>query len=564
MNPMEMNVRQVLNSMTLDEKIGQLFLLAFAKDRLDEARILFQDFFVGASYISNDNIPDPASATSLTSKLQQYAASTRLQIPLLLGVDQEGAWGVMVPESCTGPGNLALGATHSLHDVSRMYRVIGEELAAVGLNTLLAPCADCNSNPSNSIIGMRSFGEKPALVGALTAAAVQGAHEGGAAVSIKHFPGHGDTTIDSHRGLPTVSRTREALFKIDLYPFVQGIRAGADIVMTAHIVFTALDPENPATLSSIILQGVLRGEMGFEGVVLSDSMNMHSMKRNYRPEDSAVRALQAGVDLIMLAEEHYDHDASRYLQQQTGLLRAVKAAVEQGKLEMSRIDRSVERVLTLKRNRGLSNSSGPSPSAVSVVGSADHRAVELDVSRHAVAILRNKHNLVPIADDTSVTIINTTLRSSYAQLGATRGIGPNQTLPAFDSFVEVVRGKFRNIKVFSAETILSENIVFDVAERIIAVTENYPLPGMDFDQASQLQILRTLSEQYREHLIVAALRDPYELSSLPDVDTYVCAFSFRPSAVQAIAGVLSGEYTATGKTPLTLPNTEFQANEAIR
>ena len=111
---------------------------------------------------------------------------------------------------------------------------------------------------------------------------------------------------------------------------------------------------------------------------------------------------------------------------------------------------------------------------------------------------------------------------------------------------------------------MSENIVFDVAERIIAVTENYPLPGMDFAQASQLQILRTLSEQYREQLIVAALRDPYELSSLPDVDTYVCAFSFRPSAVQAIAGVLSGAYTATGKTPLTLPNTEFQANEAIR
>ena len=556
---MELDVRQVLEHMTLDEKIGQLFMLAFSKDRLDEARILFQNFFVGASYISNDNVPDPVSAIALTSKLQEYAASTRLQIPLLLGVDQEGAWGVMVPDSCTGPGNMALGATNRPDDASRMYRVIGEELSAVGLNAVLAPSADCNSNPHNSIIGMRSFGEKPELVGAMTAAAVRGAHSGGVATAVKHFPGHGDTTTDSHRGLPTVTRSREALFKIDLHPFVQGIQAGTDIVMTAHIIFTALDPENPATLSRTILEDVLRGEIGFQGVILSDSMNMHSMKRNYRPEDSAIRALQAGVDMIMLAEEHYDHDASRYVQHQTGLLRAVKAAVEQGKLDIIRINRSVERILTLKRSRGLINANVLQPTVASAVGNADHRAVELDVSRHAVAILRNKHNLVPIPSDTPVTVINTTLRSSYAQLGATRGIGPNQTLSAFDSFVAALRGKFHRINVVSAEDFLSGGLNLDDSERIIAVTENYPLPGMDFDQTSQIRILHTLSAQCRNRLVVVALRDPYELSNLPDVETYVCGFSFRPCAAQAIAEVLSGETAAAGKTPLTVPNTESRA-----
>src|SRR5262249_16620840 len=162
-----------LASMTLDEKIGQLFLLAFSKNRLDEARVLFQDYFVGASYISNDNVPDPDSAVALTGTLQGYAANTRQKLPLLLGVDQEGAWGVMVPASCTGPGNMALGAAHSIADAQRMYRVMGQELSAVGLNAAFAPCADCNSNPNNSAIGMRSFGEKPTLVGALTAAAVK-------------------------------------------------------------------------------------------------------------------------------------------------------------------------------------------------------------------------------------------------------------------------------------------------------------------------------------------------------------------------------------------------------
>jgi beta-N-acetylhexosaminidase len=161
-------VDELLGQMTLDEKIGQLFLLAFSKDRLDEARVLFEQHFVGASYISNDNVPNPQAAVELVQALQSYAAQTRLRIPMLLGVDQEGAWSVMTPGSSPGPGNLALGATGRPENAQQMYEVIGRELKAVGLNTLLAPCADCNSNPHNTIIGMRSFGEQPGLVGRMT------------------------------------------------------------------------------------------------------------------------------------------------------------------------------------------------------------------------------------------------------------------------------------------------------------------------------------------------------------------------------------------------------------
>ncbi len=555
---------QLLNSMTLDEKIGQLFLLAFSENRIDEARVLFQDYFVGASYISNDNVPDPDAAVALTSKLQQYAASTRLKIPLLLGADQEGSWGVMVPASSTGPGNMALGAAQKTSSTTRMYRVIGQELSAVGLNTVFAPCADCNSNPFNSIIGMRAFGEKPMLVGALTAAAVQGAHEGGVAVSIKHFPGHGDTTSDSHRGLPTVTRTRDELNKTDLYPFIRGIQAGADIVMTSHIIFSALDPDNPATLSRTILQDILRGELGFEGVVLSDSMNMQAMKRNYRPDDSAIRALLAGVDMIMLAEEHYDHDAATYLKQQTALISAVKAAIESDAIPVARVDQAVTRILKLKEQRGLLGGV-PEKSQADVlqVGNAEHRAVELEVSREAVAILRNKHGLVPIPRNASITLVNTTKRDSYAILASTRGIGPNQIEAAFDYFVEAIHDMFASIRVVAAEDVLSETAEFGEGP-IIAVTENYPLPGVDFDQASQVQILQRLSAQYQDRLIVAALRDPYELRLLPRVDTYVCGFSFRPSAAQAVADVLSGQQSALGKSPVSVPDTEVAANEVVQ
>jgi beta-N-acetylhexosaminidase len=560
----DVDVEQLLSKMTLDEKIGQMFLLAFSADRLDEARILFEEHFVGASYIGNDNVPTRQKAVELTAELQRYAANTRLQIPLILGADQEGAWGVMVPDSCTGPGNMALGATARPDDAFEMYRVIGQELKSVGLNTVLGPCADCNSNPYNSIIGMRSFGEKPSLVGALTAAAVKGAHMGGVIATVKHFPGHGDTTLDTHRGLASVKRTQEELLAIDLYPFAEGIKAGADIVMTAHIIFSALDPHNPATLSRTILQDVLREDMGFGGVILSDSMNMHAMRKNFSPEDAAIRAFQAGVDLLMLAEEHYDHDAQTYLRQQIGLIQAVKAAVEQGDLLIDQVDAAVRRVLSLKQKAALfSEEPAASSQSAEAVGSAPHRAIELEVSRHAIMVMKDAHKHVPISATKPIVLVNTTARNSYSVLNTTRGIGPNQTKAAFDYFAEAMHDKYPQLLEVAAEDMSGDMpaAIFDTDALIVAVTENYPLPGMDFDQTLQRMLIKQLIARVGERLIVVGLRDPYELKDFPDVPTYVCAFSFRPCAAQAAADVLAGAVPAVGLTPVSIPNTDYRAND---
>jgi beta-N-acetylhexosaminidase len=560
-----MDAQQLLSQMTLDEKIGQMFLLAFEKNRLDEARVLFEQYFVGASYISNDNIPTPEAALALTSELQGYAANTRLKIPLLLGVDQEGAWGVMVPASCTGPGNMALGATGRSNDAYQMYKVIGRELCAVGLNAVYAPCADCNSNPCNTIIGMRSFGEKPRLVGAMTAAAVKGAHDGGVVATIKHFPGHGDTTTDSHRGLPTVNRTREELLAIDLFPFAEGIKAGAELVMTAHIIFSALDPQNPSTLSKTILQEVLRGELGFSGVILSDSMNMQAMLKNYAREDAAVRAFNAGVDLLMLAEEHYSHDAQAYLQQQTTLIGAVKGAVERGELPIERVNESARRVLALKLKHLAFPAGSQQPLSAQIGGGDANRQTELEIARHAVAVLRDQNKHIPIATDKPILLVNTTTRSSYAILGATRGIGPNQTKAAFDTFAEVMHQKYPHLREVSAEDVLQgkADALLNSNEIIVAVTENYPLPGVDFDQKSQPEVIRRLLDKARDRLVVVALRDPYELTALPEVPTYLCAFSFRPCSAQAAAEVLCGEIAPVGQTPVSIPSTTYAARENI-
>ena len=551
-----MTIESTIQSMSVAEKVGQMFMLAFAADQIDAARIMMKEHLVGAAYIGDENVPSAAAAVDLVNTLQGFARETRLGIPLLLGVDQEGTWSVMTAESAMGPGNMAIGAADDPELAHRMYSVIARETGAVGLNTVLGPVADCNSNPHNSIIGMRSFGEDPGRVAAMTGAAVRGLQDNGAVATIKHFPGHGDTRLDSHRGLPTVDRLRADLFAIDLHPFAAGIKAGAKAVMTAHIIFSALDPGRPATLSPIILGDVLRGELGFEGVIVSDSMNMHSMRLNYDPVEAAIQGFNAGVDLMMLAEEHYDHDVANYLANQRHLIAAVIQAVEDGRISQSRVDDAVGRILRLKSEAGFSTEP-LSSSAAESVGSENHRAIELDAARAAVSVIRDRHQLLPIESSAPVTVVNTTRRSAYDVLTRTRGIGPNQATPAFDVFAAALAESCDQLSIIAVEDF--SDAALPEAGPIIAVNENYTLPGLDFDQSLQARMVRDMHAAAPERLIVLALRDPYELADFPDINCYVCAFSFRPSAARAAADVLLGRVEAGGRLPVSVPGVDIIA-----
>lgn len=195
------------------------------------------------------------------------------------------------------------------------------------------------------------------------------------------------------------------------------------------------------------------------------------------------------------------------------------------------------------------------------VGSERNRAVELDVSCRAVAVLRDMRGHLPIDPATSLTLVNTTMRASYDILGATRGIGPNQTTPAFDYFATALCKHYPNVTILSAEQVLAG--AFPSDGLIIAVTENYPLPGTDFDQSSQPQVIQRLHERAADRLIVVALRDPYELTALPPVETYICAFSFRPAAAHAVVDVLSGAVSVTGSTPASIPGTAYTARDVV-
>ncbi|MCK5153622.1 MAG: hypothetical protein KAQ93_04625 [Spirochaetales bacterium] len=538
-------INSIIDKMTLDYKVGQLFLLAYPGKDPESIKPLIDKYGISGCYISQDNAETFFEAERTSKKLQEMGSQTPHKIPLLLGVDQEGAWGVLVPESHTGPGNLALGAVADKDEVSRMYEIIGREMLSVGYNALLGPCADVNSDPNSPIIGTRSFGEFPDLVASCVKQAVSGAVETGIITTLKHFPGHGATSGDTHREIPKVDKSLKDLLETDLKPFAAGIRAGADMVMTSHILYPRIDPENPATMSALILKKLLRKQLGFSGVILSDSMNMGAIRKFYDPAESTLLALKAGVDLVMLSEEHYDH-SSDYLPKQIASLETVKNAILDGRLSMEEVDEKLFRILSMKLNR-MKIKTSP-------LNKEDLVGFERKESEIALAgfVLVNKGTW-PLPKSGKILCVNATPRSSYNSLMNSRGIGPNQDLPAFDS----LRVALENNKQF---TFLSHeeasNIktgIYTEASAIVVVTEDYPLPGEDFDKQEQQKLVIRLASQYSDKMIILGLRSSYEITFYPKNVTYLCSYSSRSCSAREAARILSERRNSfNGIAPVSL------------
>jgi beta-N-acetylhexosaminidase len=287
-------------------------------------------------------------------------------------------------------------------------------------------------------------------------------------------------------------------------------------------------------------------------------MNMGAIRRSYAPDDAAVQAVLAGVDMIMLAEEHYDHDAARYLDKQLLSLRGVIAAVQQGRIPPSRVDDAVGRILALKQRHGLFAAALASAESARIVGSAEHQAVALDVARAAVTLVRDPGRRLPLPATARVALVNATPRTSYAGMGpeSTRGIGPNQSTPAFDSFATALQGARPDVAVvpFEASTGSADlPAPLATADVVLAVTENYPLPGFDFDTQKQRTMVQRLVRELGDKLVVIALRDPYELADFPDVSTYLCTCSSRECAALAAAEVVLGRTAPRGHLPVSVP-----------
>ncbi len=515
--------------------IGQKLLLAFdGKELTPDITSAIKNYKpAGLTFFRSLNIDNPTQVRRLTESLQRLAREFGLP-PLLIATDQEGGQLMAIGEGSTPlPGNMALGATGSVGLARKAGEVLGRELAAMGVNVNYAPSCDVNINPQNPVIGIRSFGEDPDAVAQLASAVIEGIQLQGVAATAKHFPGHGDTYGDSHHGLPSVPHTLERLQGVEFPPFQAAIAADVKLMMTAHLALPAIDGPDapPATLSHRILTDLLREELGFKGVIVTDAMDMKAIRQGNALGEDAIRAVTAGADLLLLTSNPDD---------QRRVYESLQQAAQSSTLDSQAITASVERILSLKH--WLEEHPQPELSAV---GCAEHQAIANEIAERSITLVRDDANLLPlrlkpeqriaviIPQPVDLTPADT---SSYVtpQLGA--------ALQQYHSYVD--------------EFVIS---YAPEAKETTSLLER--LQGYDLLIIGTLNAFASLgqAELVRQAIklgipsIVVALRLPYDLTVFPRVETYLCTYSILEPSMQALATALFGKIEFKGKLPVSIP-----------
>ncbi len=327
--------------MTLKEQIGQRLFVGFSGTTVsEELRYAVKEYKIANIILFSRNIIDAEQLKTLCNDIQQLVRSETGH-SALIAIDQEGGIVTRLSDDCVNiPGTMALASTGDTNNAYRAGVITANQIKALGININFAPCVDVNSNPKNPVIGVRSFGDDPKKVGEYASAMIKGFGEGGVMACVKHFPGHGDTDMDSHISLPCVDKSKSELEKCELLPFKTAIEAGAPAVMTAHILFPQLEPDNvPATMSRRIITDLLRDEMGFEGIVISDCMQMAAIREHFGTVNGIISAMTAGVDMVLVC-----HD----LKLSCEAVSEVEKAVLDGKLNRDEMLESANRIISYK------------------------------------------------------------------------------------------------------------------------------------------------------------------------------------------------------------------------
>ncbi|GAB4217240.1 MAG: glycoside hydrolase family 3 protein [Synechococcales cyanobacterium] len=389
--PSPVDCEALLTQMSLEALVGQLLIVFFQGSRLSPAlQHMIREVQVGGLilYAVSGNTESARQVAELVRDAQGASA-----IPLWISIDQEGGAVVRLTRGVTAfPTPMAVAAAGSLDWAREMATALGTELRHVGINLTYAPLLDVNSNPANPIIGLRAFGRDPQQVADWGLATLAGYEAAGLATTGKHFPGHGDTSVDSHVGLPVVTASQERLEQVELYPFRAAIRQGIPTLMTAHVVVPTWDPDWPATLSKRILTQILRQELGFTGLIITDSLSMGALAHYASLPELAIRSLEAGADVILLGA-----DVGHTPDEQLPVFEALLNAVHNGRLSRDRIVDSVRRILLTKARYGLWPVRDPHllVSGRSTVSTPDHEALALTIARHSLTLV-GETTLLPL------------------------------------------------------------------------------------------------------------------------------------------------------------------------
>ncbi|MFD2044903.1 beta-N-acetylhexosaminidase [Ornithinibacillus salinisoli] len=524
----------------LAKKVGKLLVVGF--DGLEvpkHIRELIHDYHIGGIILFGRNIGTPREILALTTDLQQEAKNAGYTYPLLICVDQENGVVRRLGKGTTiFPGAMTLGATEDPNQAYDIGFASGKELRALGINWNLAPVLDVNNNPDNPVIGVRSFGESPDKVAQFGQAAMKGMQDAGVITTLKHFPGHGDTDVDSHLDLPVISHDRNRLDKVELYPFQKSIEAGADTVMSAHVYFPSIetDPGVPATLSEKVITGLLREELGFNGVVTTDCMEMNAISQGVGTEKGGVLAVKAGVDFVMV---------SHTFERQVGTIKEIIAAVERGEINENMINQANERINTLQAKYvkwddiSLDNNS-PIPT---LVGSKEHEELAFEVYKKGVTIVKNE-NILPIhvKNDDRILVI-------YPDNGTTMQVEDKRY--ANLALGEAVKEYHQNVDVYQISQKLSQEELESIGKK----AQDYGviiLGTLTITAGSkQIQLAEKLVESGKTFIVIA-MRSPYDLAYLPNVHAYLNTYEFSYPALKVAAGAIFGKEQVSGKLPVTI------------
>jgi beta-N-acetylhexosaminidase len=540
------SVKQWTKSMSLRDKVAQLIIVPIygepANTRSAEFRKyqhLIRDLHVGGVIVTGHSLnggirnAEPYAMAALLNRLQKLART-----PLFVAADFERGASMRVNSTTAWPYSMAFGAAQDLAGVTEEGADTAREARAMGVNWLFAPVADVNNNPDNPIINIRSFGENPEQVAKFVEAYINGAHsdrKNPVLVTAKHFPGHGDTTEDSHLALPRLDADHDRIEAVELTPFRSAIAAGVDAVMTAHLNVPALDPDNlPATVSSKIITGVLRDELGFHGLVVTDAMEMQGLLAMFDSSEASVRAIEAGADVLLMPKRPEE------------AIRGVVAAVEKGRISRKRLDESVNRVLAAKARLGLRSKKLVDLEAIAdVVDSPESGERAQEVADRAVTLVKDSKDSFPVRHPETTCLI-----------ALTEGRRSQQGIRLIDE----VKKRAPGVTATVLDPAMSKADLDQVSDKLASCTE---IVAAAYVTVAAYRGNVTMAGGYPDFLsalvagkvpvMLVALGNPYLVRSFPNVSAYLTTYSPTATSEIALAKALFGEIAITGHLPVTIP-----------
>ena len=554
-----------LRKMSLEEKVGQLISVGvnatFLNQDSDAYRSLkhqIEDNKVGGIILFRGPVYE---SVILVNRMQQLA-----RYPLLVSADLEAGAGMRFDDTVNFPWNMAVGATGNPEYARRQGEITAREARALGVQQIFAPVVDVNNNAANPVINVRSYGENPADVARFAAAFTEGAQNAGAIATAKHFPGHGDTAVDSHRGLPEINVSRERLNTVEFVPFEASVNAGVGAVMVGHIALPQIDatavkplPENlkskptdtdqngeiidekaamPATMSPVI-GNILRKDLKFDGMIVTDALSMSGLTIYFTQEEAAVRALEAGADMLL---KPADVDAA---------FRGVLQAVKSGRITEARVEESARRILAAKYDLGLVKERiTPVDSIDRVVGTKDVAALATEIAEHAITLVRDEDKLVPLK--------NLKPDAKVFNLAVTNGDDRTWIANSFVASLSSAGMKVETMVVDGRSTAAEVEKIADRASAAdLVIVSLYgrvrsgQVSSVGIPQTGEWALTRLIRE--KKKIVGISFGNPYLLQGFPNLRTYIVAYGDMPALQQAVARALLGEIDVVGKLPISLP-----------